>query len=207
MKFNDFLKIYADIPFIDSSTFSARGKAHDLRRQVNGWLKKGYLLPLKKGLYIFAEPYRKINLSPLSLANFLVTPSYISTEYALNYYDFIPERVTVFTSVTTKKTRMFDNSLGRFEYRTIKTGLFFGFNKVTLSDGSFFIASPEKTLCDYFYFTPAALPRRDWLEESMRLQNIEDLNINLLSSYRGKYDKRTAAVIDVLIDYVKEERS
>jgi len=207
MKFNDFLKLYVDKPFVDSSTFALYGNAGDIRRQVNGWLKHGYLLPLKKGLYIFGEQYRKMPVSPLFIANFLVTPSYVSMEYALGYYGFIPEKVVSITSVTTKKTRIFKNAVGRFSYRTIKRNLFFGFTKVELNQDSFFIAQPEKALCDYLYLDSAALPREDYFEESMRLQNTEKLSVKLLLSYKDKYDKRTGLIVDALVAYIKKERS
>jgi len=206
MKFEQFLKAYSDMPFIDSSTFAAYANPVDLRRQVNGWIKKGYLIVLKRGLYVFGEPYCKNRLSPLFLANFLVSPSYISGEYALSYHGFIPEKVTTITSVTAKKTRLFTNALGRFQYRSISKKLFFGFERVSFPEGNFFIALPEKALVDYFYLTKSAVPREDYFTESMRLQNIENLKIDFLLTLVDKYDDRVKALIMALIAYVKKEQ-
>ncbi len=95
MKFEEFLKIYNQAPLVDSSTFALYSQnPQDLRRQVREWTKKGYILPLKRGIYFFNENYRKKEPSLSFIANFLITPSYLSLEYALGFYDLIPEKVT-----------------------------------------------------------------------------------------------------------------
>ena len=200
MKFNDFIKIYKDTPFIDSSSFSLYDNPEHLRRQVWNWTKKGYLLPLKKGLYIFSQEYRKLQPSVLFVANFLVVPSYVSLEYVLGESSMIPEKVTVFTSVTTKKTNVFENCLGRFEYRSVKENLFFGFKKQTYQNQKIFIASPEKALLDCFYLNTNCDGKFSYFE-SMRLQNLEILDMDLLNSYRNKYNARVKAIVKGLIEY------
>jgi len=61
MKFKEFVKIYQEAPLIDLSTFSLYNeKPQSLRRQVREWIKKDYLIPLKRGLYIFSGEWRKI---------------------------------------------------------------------------------------------------------------------------------------------------
>lgn len=203
MKFKDFIKIYKDSPLIDASTFSLYGNPEDLRRQVREWVKKGYLLSLKRGLYIFSDEYRKVQPLSLFIANFLVSPSYVSLEYALGFYNLIPERVEVITSVTTKKTNTFQNCLGRFEYCSVRKELFFGFKKETDNNQEFFIALPEKTLVDYFYLNPHF--EGDFSEfESLRMQNLESVDLELLNSYKPKYNKRVAKIIDVLVEYIAQ---
>ncbi len=206
MKFNEFVKIYQEAPLIDSSTFSLYNeKPQSLRRQVREWVKKDYLIPLKRGLYIFSSQWRKIQPSVVFMANFLVLPSYVSLEQALGFYEIIPEKVTVITSVTTKKTKIFKNSVGSFEYRSIKEDLFFGFKKEIDNNQEFFIALPEKALLDYFYLNNHF--QGDFSElESLRLQNLEVLNIKLLESYGLKYNKRIRKIVEVLIEFVKKEK-
>jgi len=206
MKFNEFVKIYQKAPLIDSSTFSLYNeKPQNLRRQVREWVKKDYLIPLKRGLYIFSSQWRKIQPSVLFMANFLVLPSYVSLEQALGFYEIIPEKVTVITSVTTKKTKIFKNLVGSFEYRSIKEDLFFGFKKEIDNNQEFFIALPEKALLDYFYLNNHF--QGDFSElESLRLQNLEVLNIKLLETYGLKYNKRIRKIAEVLIEFVKKEK-
>jgi len=206
MKFNEFVKIYQEAPLIDSSTFSLYNeKPQNLRRQVREWVKKDYLIPLKRGLYIFSSQWRKIQPSVLFMANFLVLPSYVSLEQALGFYEIIPEKVTVITSVTTKKTKIFRNLVGSFEYRSIKEDLFFGFKKEIDNNQEFFIALPEKALLDFFYLNNHF--QGDFSElESLRLQNLEVLNIKLLETYGLKYNKRIRKIAEVLIEFVKKEK-
>lgn len=206
MKFNEFVKIYQEAPLIDSSTFSLYNeKPQNLRRQVREWVKKDYLIPLKRGLYIFSSQWRKIQPSVLFMANFLVLPSYVSLEQALGFYEIIPEKVTVITSVTTKKTKIFKNLVGSFEYRSIKKNLFFGFKKEIDNNQEFFIALPEKALLDFFYLNNYF--QGDFSElESLRLQNLEVLNIRLLETYGLKYNKRIRKIAEVLIEFVKKEK-
>jgi len=206
MKFNEFVKIYQQAPLIDSSTFSLYNeKPQNLRRQVREWVKKDYLIPLKRGLYIFSSQWRKIQPSVLFMANFLILPSYVSLEQALGFYEIIPEKVTVITSVTTKKTKIFRNLVGSFEYRSIKEDLFFGFKKEIDNNQEFFIALPEKALLDFFYLNSHF--QGDFSElESLRLQNLEVLNIRLLKTYGLKYNKRIRKIAEVLIEFVKKEK-
>jgi len=206
MKFNEFVTIYQEAPLIDSSTFSLYNeKPQNLRRQVREWVKKDYLIPLKRGLYIFSSQWRKIQPSVLFMANFLVLPSYVSLEQALGFYEIIPEKVTVITSVTTKKTKIFRNLVGSFEYRSIKEDLFFGFKKEIDNNQEFFIALPEKALLDFFYLNNHFQGNFSELE-SLRLQNLEVLNIRLLETYGLKYNKRIRKIAEVLIEFVKKEK-
>lgn len=205
MKFNEFVKIYQKAPVIDSSTFALYNeKPQDLRRQVREWIKKGYLIPLKRGLYLFSGEWRKIQPSVLFMANFLVLPSYVSLEYGLAFHQIIPEKVTVVTSVTTKKTKIFQNLLGSFEYHSIKEELFFGFKKEIDNAQEFFIALPEKALLDYFYLNNHF--RGNFSElASLRLQNLEALNIKLLEDYGLKYNERIRKITRVLIEFIEKE--
>jgi predicted transcriptional regulator of viral defense system len=63
-----------------------------LRVQLSNWEKKGLITRLKQGLYVLNENNRKIEPSRIFLANSLYSPSYVSTAYALGYYDLIPEK-------------------------------------------------------------------------------------------------------------------
>ena len=206
MKFTDFIKIYQAAQIIDSSTFSLTSKnpAH-LRRQVREWVKKGYLFVLRRGKYIFSEEYRKQAVSGSSVANALVTPSYLSLEFVLGFYGLIPEKVTVFTSITTKKTAGFKNVLGAFDYRSVKEKLFFGYKKITESEREFFIALPEKALLDYFYLNKQFKGEYEEFD-SLRLQNLELIKLRRLREFGKSFDKRTNIVAQRLAAYCAAEK-
>jgi predicted transcriptional regulator of viral defense system len=205
MKFDTFLHNYGDNVIIDSSSFVMLDeKVADIRRQVSGWAKKGYLIQLKKGVYVFNDTYRKIVPSPRFIANYLVMPSYLSLEYALGYYDLIPEKVTVYSSLTTKKTQSFTNALGRFEYCSVKENLFSGFTKVSFNNQDFFIALPEKAILDFFYF-------REHIQgapgefEAFRFQNLEILKLKRFHEFSRAYPSRVRKAVRLFIDFVRQE--
>lgn len=204
MKFREFIQIYKDAVLIDGSTFSVFDKAQNLRRQVSDWLKKGYLIQLKKGTYIFSDEYRKINPSISFIANFLYSPSYLSLEYALSFYGLIPEKVTVITSVSARKTKTIKNRMGRFEYNSIKKELFFGLKKSGTDGQNFFIAEPEKALLDFFYLRTEFKGSEAELK-SLRLQNSEIVDQQRLVLYSLKYNKRVRKISKALIELIKSE--
>jgi len=70
------------------------------RDKISDLLKKGTIIRVKKGLYVFGEDNRKKPYSKEILANLIYGPSYISLDYALQYHGLIPERVEAVTSVT-----------------------------------------------------------------------------------------------------------
>jgi predicted transcriptional regulator of viral defense system len=120
------------------------------RDKISDYLRKGVIIRIKKGLYIFGEDYRKKPYSRELLANLIYGPSYISLDYALQYYGFIPERVEAVTSVTTGRSRRFETPVGLFTYREIPARAFrFGMTRVESGKGSaFLIAIAEKALAD-----------------------------------------------------------
>ena len=114
-----------------------------LRNQLTRWQKKGLLISLRKGIYILNPDDRKIETSQTVIANILYQPSYISLEYALNFYGLIPESVNDVTSVSTRKTTVFNNKLGTFRYQHIKPQAFRGFKRSGEGQNAFFMAEAE----------------------------------------------------------------
>ena len=205
MKFETFLNNFGENTIIDSSSFTLQDeKLTDLRRQVSGWVKKGYLIQLKKGVYIFSDTYRKVTPSNRFIANYLVSPSYLSLEYALGFYDLIPEKVTVYTSLTTKKTQTFSNILGTFEYRSVKESLFSGFTKAESEDQEFYIALPEKAILDFFYLRED-IHGDPGQFESFRFQNLEILKLKRFQEFLKDYPRRVKKAGRAFVDFAKEE--
>ena len=157
-------------------------------RQLARWVKAGRLVALRRGLFAPAPLYRKRPLSPLWVANQIYRPSYLSGLWALSFYDLIPEKTVVFTSVTTRVTRSFANSLGEFAYSSLRRDLFRNFAKRDISGDDVWIAEPEKALLDHWHLTPG-----EWGEarmEEMRYQNREAANGNRLVTYSQGYPPR-----------------
>lgn len=128
---------------------SLRGYAHP-RKKITSLLRKGEIIRVKKGLYIFGEQYRRAPYCRELLANLIYGPSCVSLEYALHYHGLIPERVETVTSVTCGRSRSFDTPVGHFSYRAIPmTAYMIGIDRIELADGrAFLMALPEKALAD-----------------------------------------------------------
>ena len=130
--------------------------------QLSLWVKKGYLVRLKNGIYAFSREKEKLRGE--GIAFLLCQPSYLSLESALSWYGFIPEIVYAYTSVTARITRSFENACGRFIYRHVKSELFWGYVEMKTDHGPFLLAEPEKALLDYFYLNLARINNEDDFE-------------------------------------------
>ncbi len=195
MKYIEFKNKFADLPIINISTIKSIEKnVISLKNNINKWVKKEYLYKLKNNLYILNKMDRKIQVNSLFVANNLYFPSYISLEYALFYYGLIPETVYEITSITTLKTRIFENILGRFSYSSIKKDLFWGIK--TIKDENNFnilIATPEKAILDFFYFRYFRYKKTETLINFInknRFQNLSQINKKVFKNYLKKYDDK-----------------
>jgi len=148
MKYIDFVKK------IKSPIFSLNDlkleKLNIYPYQLTEWTKKGYLLRLKNGIYVFDD--QKKDLSSAYISFCLYQPSYLSLEWALSKYGIIPEMVYNYTAVSTKATRKFVNKFGAFTYRSLKKEMFFAYKKIREKDNQIYlIAEPEKAFLDFLY--------------------------------------------------------
>ncbi|HPQ45444.1 MAG TPA: hypothetical protein PKZ42_14590 [Syntrophales bacterium] len=120
------------------------------RDKISALIRKGHIIRVKKGLYVFGDDFRRSSISRELLANLIYGPSCVSLDYALHYYGFIPERVEAVTSVTSGRARRFSSPFGLFIYSRIPLGAYqIGIDRVALDDDrSFLIATPEKAISD-----------------------------------------------------------
>jgi len=204
MKFAEFKKLVKDIPVFSVPQLSPLAKdKQTFRNQISQWKKQGLIIPLKKGLYILNEHDRKLNLSREYIANQLVFPSYVSLEYALSFYGFIPERAFQVTSITSKKTTEFVNAYGTFFYRNLKTELFFGYTNLRDENGmQILLAEKEKAFLDLLYLNLSQInpDHPNFLEESYRFENLDELDKSRLLNYSEKFQsKKLIRLIQTLI--------
>jgi len=192
MKYEDFVLKVSPYPVFGEDVLSTLGLSKAGRRlQLNRWSQAGKVIRLKRGLYSLPEDRRKSPLSVRWLANALYSPSYVSLEYMLSWYDMIPERVGMVTSITTLKTATFKNTLGQFVYRNIKKDLFFGFEEVHDEFGSsVLVATPEKAILDTIYLYSGWKSSREFLEKNLRLQQLDQLNKKRLKAFAAKFSSK-----------------
>src|SRR5690606_25302298 len=124
------------------------------KNNISRWVKEKRLIKLRNSFYSFPEYLNTPNFS-LFVANYIYMPSYVSLQYALAFYGFIPEAVVDITSVTSRKTNAFINTFGRFTYQKIQPEYIFGYKLMKLEIGNHFrLATPEKAIVDLLYLYP-----------------------------------------------------
>lgn len=194
MKLDDFLKRVRGLPVIDAENLLAGvTNPASIRVQISRWCKAKKLIKLRNNIYLLAENFRKVDIYEPYIASVLKKPSYISLEKAFEYHGLIPEAVPVFTSVTTKRPEKINTSIGTFDYRHIKSSIFWGYDSVTVNKQMAFIATPEKALLDFFYLRGLKIDD-DYLYE-MRLQNFNKINFSKLIKFAKKF--RSPGVLKV----------
>ncbi|MBS3771937.1 MAG: hypothetical protein KGY69_16920 [Bacteroidales bacterium] len=153
MIFEEFRKEFIDQICFTSNQVYAWHPAFD-KNNLSRWVKKGYLLKLKNNLYTFTE-LRDTNNIQLYIANRMYRPSYISLHSAMAFHGFIPESIVQTTSVSTMKTKRFENFLGSFSYKKLKSQLFFGYTHLQFTKyKTILMALPEKSILDLLYLYP-----------------------------------------------------
>ena len=117
---------------------------------LNDWLNNGWIKRIRRFWYADSS-FNPQGNDYYFIANKIYSPSYISLESALSHYGFIPETTLQITSVSTRKTNLFDTQYGVFSYQSIKNGFFFGYEVIENNDRPFTLATPEKAILDYLY--------------------------------------------------------
>lgn len=105
----------------------------DIRGKIARDVKKNILFPVVRGVY---------------------GPLYLSFEYALSFHNLIPERVVTYTNATfnKRKFKKYKNIFGYYTYQDVPKKAFSYCVTAYYQDSYvYFIASPEKALCDMLY--------------------------------------------------------
>ena len=133
-------------------------KKSSLKNLLSRWSKEELIFSLGSSYYCFDIE----KLDYLNHACNLVKPSYISFEYALNYYGLIEQISQVVTLATVKRHKFIYSGPYVYEYTRIKKELFFGYQRID----NYYIALPEKALLDTVYL----------LSRNKRLVDLSGLN-------------------------------
>lgn len=145
------------------------------RNKIASLEKIGSIIRLKRGMYVVSPKFSTKLLSTELIANHIYGPSYVSMESALRFYGIIPEKVQMVRSMTTKRSRIFENSISTFDYLNCSDKYYpIGIVQITGDNFTFLMASPEKALCDLIAYTSQLRPRfiksmRSFLEYDLRL--------------------------------------
>jgi len=175
-----------ETPYVDCQTLLAHlSNYRNPRDWIARMVKQGELLRLKNGFFLIASRFRKKADYPYEqIANLLYGPSYISLEWALSFYGFIPERVSVVTSVTIGSNKEFSTPIGTFTYIHLSRSRYsIGINHKEIEGqlGGFLIATPEKALADWLFFTCEDMSEEELLQELLEAKRIEVESLQTLN--------------------------
>ncbi len=149
MNYLTFLKSLSEFPVFSIKDIKKRFPDFDSRRLVE-WQQKNYIQKVRREYYCFRER-KKDEQFLYFAANKIYSPSYVSMESALAFYNFIPEGVFMTTSISTRNTASYSTAVGNFSYKNVKTSLFFGYRLIQAEGFSIKIAEPEKVILDLLY--------------------------------------------------------
>jgi len=160
-------------------------------KRLTEWQRKGYIIKLIKGCYVFCHANFDQRMLFL-VANKMTRPSYVSLESALSLHGLIPEQAFSITSVTTQKTHAYETVKGYFTYKSIKESLFFGYQASRQTGRPpVLIADGEKALLDLLYCNPAL--NKPAALEALRLNKtiLNSLDKSKLGTYLKLFDSAT----------------
>ncbi len=166
---------------------------------------KGLIIRLTKGIYETDK-----NVDPCLLASSILSPSYLSLDWALSYYGLIPERVTSITSATlgNRKNKTFENYFGRYEYMDIPAKAFSeGLTYLENGDYMVKIATKEKAICDSLCKWRVAKSVKElkellFMDKRIDEEEFETCDFKLMASLAALYDKKN---LKLLIKLIRKE--
>ena len=132
------------------------------KAKIGRMVEKGELYPIIRGIYE-DDP----NTHPIYLASSIYGPSYISFEYALNYYGLISRKDQTITCAAfgKRKEKRYETMFGVYTYRDIPKKAFAAEINLHNENGySYVLASPEKALCDTLYNSAPAANLKEFKE-------------------------------------------
>ncbi|MCL2246716.1 MAG: hypothetical protein FWC10_06345 [Lentimicrobiaceae bacterium] len=184
----DHLEQFGIVP-IDSAILRSLFQNYHFPKDKIAYLEHaGKLIRLKRGVFVVSPKVSRKTLSTELIANHLYGPSYVSLETALRYYGLIPEQVYTIRSMTSNRSKKFENTIANFVYTTVSKDYYsIGIKQQVENDCTFLIATPEKALCDMIVATPylqiqSMVALRSYLEEDLRfdMSALEKMNVDII---------------------------
>lgn len=167
----------------------------------------GILFRLTRGIYETDS-----GVEPCFLASSILSPSYLSFDWALSYYGLIPEKVFSITSASLniRKNKTFINKFGRFEYSDVPS-LAFSEGLTYLENGDYVvkIATKEKAICDSLskwrvVNSVKTLKELLFIDKRIDEKEFSTCDFVLMNRLASLYKKTN---LDLLIKLIKKEYS
>ena len=176
------------------------------RMKLSRDVKAGKYIRLKRDLYE-TDP----DAPKTALAQAIYGPSYISFDYALSFYGIIPEYARHVTSATLNKhkDKVFKTDFCNYYYTDVPKRVFhIGVERKSLYDYTYFIATPEKALCDKFYKVEPRANLEEFAElffEDLRIDEdvIDTADLDLVTEISEQYHSKN---VSLFCSFLKKQR-
>lgn len=172
------------------------------KRRLSEWSKKGYIKNVKRGFYRFTD--QPLNQGTIYfIANKIYTPSYISLESALAFYQIIPEAVFSVTSISTLNTTQLNSSVGNLTYNHLKENLFFGYELIERNGITIAFASREKAILDYLYLHSNITSIEDFEGLRWNKEVLKKVDFQRFSDYLQLFNSKIVSKrFQLLLNYI-----
>ena len=177
----------------------------EVKNRVSQLARAGWLIRLKRGLYIVITDISTLGFSDLHqfvVSQMLNKESYLSFEAALQHYGMFDQMLKRIDGVTADVARTYDVQETTYKFFHIKQELYFGFT-TQIVDRTFGvnIAEKEKALLDMLYF------RASDYTASVVLEKLEDykheIDFDKLQNYAKRYGVGMVRKVGFLLDYME----
>ncbi len=184
----------------------------ETRNRVSLLSKVGWLIRLKKGLYVVVTDIGALAANDISLHTIcqaLNKDSYVSFEGALQSHGMFDQMLASIGAVTFQRARRYKIKDTEIKFFKIKKEYYFGFSQERSDIGLVNVATKEKALLDILYFRSNAY-YASLVWEKLATHK-EDIDFNLLKQYAKKFNldviRQTGFFLDRLgIDTVDLEK-
>ena len=170
--------------------------------RVQKLVKNGWLIRIKRGLYVISDLSSRgfLSVSPYAIANLLVEDSFVSFEAALAYRGMFDQYVSQFTSLSLKQYQLTD--LDAIQYRFIKAQekMFIGWELVTIENLTAKVAFAEKALVDMIYFRKGKYVVDLVIEKLLNYS--DELDKQRIIHYSGLASQKTIKVFGLIFDFM-----
>jgi hypothetical protein len=206
MEFRDAIQQFAEQPIARQLLLDLLKDYKRPYDKISELVKQGFLLLVRRGIYIPGPALKMATPAPFLLANHLLGPSYVSMDTALAYWGWIPEKVYEISSMTIRNSDTYETVAGRYSYTHLPLPYYsFGIRQEQLTEKqTVMIATPEKALCDKIITTSGVLLRStkqviEFLVHDLRIdeERLTQLNTREISTWVNDTPKKSS--IEMLI--------
>ncbi len=169
--------------------------------RINLLAKAGWLRRIKQGLYLIVDSLSARSQNDLSLyviANALVSESYVSLSYALNFYQMFDQYDQTITSITNKDSKEYNFDNHTYKFSKVKKDLYFGFVEKRDNGKIIKIAEAEKALIDYLYID-TSFGTASLIFEKIKNYH-QDLDLNKLQDYAERSGVTVLRKVGFMLD-------